>query len=115
MQNYHGTCHCGTVKFRIETLLEETARCDCSLCRRRSAIMHYVPVERFEILEGEDSLTLYQRHIETAEHFFCKTCGIYPFHKPRTRPGFMGINVGCLEGVDVYAFEPIRLDGVVMD
>ena len=115
MQNYTGTCHCGAVEFSIETVLDHTARCDCSLCRRRSAVMHYVPEGRFQLLRGEDSLTQYRWHTETAVHYFCKTCGIYPFHKPRTRPGFMGINVGCLEGVEVYGFVPEQLDGVVMD
>jgi hypothetical protein len=38
----------------------------------------------------------YQFHTHTARHFFCKTCGIYPFHRKRVTPDFLGINVFCL-------------------
>ena len=33
----------------------------------------------------------------TARHFFCHICGIYPFHRKRVTPDFLGINVFCLD------------------
>jgi len=56
---------------------------------------------QFKLLEGADSLTLYQFHTCTAQHYFFNVCGIYPFHRKRVTPDFLGINVFCLEG-----FEP---------
>lgn len=50
----------------------------------------------FNLLAGEASLTEYQFHTNTARHFFCKTCGIYPFHRKRVTPDHLGINVFCL-------------------
>jgi len=77
--------------------------------------MHYVTEDRFKLCTGEEHLSLYQFHTNTAKHYFCKTCGIYPFHRPRTKPGFYGINVGCLEDVDVSHLEPELLDGKALD
>ncbi len=99
MKTYKGSCHCGTVVFEVETDLDEVRVCNCSICHRRNAVMHRVPAERFRLLQGEDALTLYQFNTGTAKHYFCRTCGIYPFHRPRTAPEFYAVNVHCLEGL----------------
>lgn len=54
-----------------------------------------------KILQGEDALTLYQFNTRTAKHYFCKHCGIYPFHQTRKDPLLWRANIGCLEGVDL--------------
>ncbi|WOD09026.1 S-(hydroxymethyl)glutathione synthase [Marinomonas sp. GJ51-6] len=59
------------------------------------------------LIKGEDNLTEYQFHTHTARHFFCKTCGIYPFHRKRVSPDFFGINVYCLEGFEIEGI-PVR-------
>ena len=43
----------------------------------------------------------------TARHFFCKTCGIYPFHRKRVTPDYFGINVFCLHDFDPSGI-PVR-------
>lgn len=63
------------------------------------------------ILAGEDALTLYQFNTRVAKHYFCKHCGIYPFHQTRKDPARWRVNLGCLEGVDVYALEASVADG----
>ena len=35
LQKYQGSCHCGAVRFEIETDFPELTMCDCSLCRRK--------------------------------------------------------------------------------
>ena len=62
---------------------------------------------KFELLAGEDSLTEYQFHTRTARHFFCKVCGIYPFHRKRVTPDHLGINVFCLHDFDPTGI-PVR-------
>jgi hypothetical protein len=101
MQRYEGSCHCGAVRFAIETDFSELTTCDCSICRRKNALMVKVHEDRFTLLAGADSLTEYRFHTMTARHFFCKTCGIYPFHRKRVTPDYVGVNVFCLED-----FEP---------
>lgn len=73
--------------------------------------MTRVPPERFKLLAGEEFLTLYQFNTMVAQHYFCKVCGIYTFHRPRTVPGTYGINVGCLDGVDPFSLPAPVNDG----
>jgi len=111
MRTYRGACHCQKVQFEIQSTLEPSARCNCSLCRRRSAVMTRVPADRFRLLSGEDFLSLYQFNTRVAKHYFCKVCGIYTFHRPRVAPELYGINVACLEDVDLPALKVGVIDG----
>lgn len=114
MQTYEGRCHCGAVHFRIETDFPELTTCDCSMCIRRSATMVKVHESRFRLLAGQESLSEYQFHTHTARHFFCKVCGIYPFHRKRVTPDNYGINVHCLEGFDPEGIPVRRARGSTM-
>ena len=107
LRKYAGSCHCGAVRFEIETDFPELTTCDCSICRRKNALMVKVHETRFKLLEGEAALTLYQFHTRTAKHYFCRNCGIYPFHRKRVTPDYLGINVYCLEGFDPSGI-PVR-------
>lgn len=64
-----------------------------------------------KIVEGEDALTLYQFNTRVAKHYFCRHCGIYPFHQTRKDPAQWRVNIGCLEGIDPYALESSLADG----
>ncbi|HJP22664.1 MAG: GFA family protein [Alphaproteobacteria bacterium] len=97
MKTYRGSCHCGQVVFEIESALEQFAICNCSICRRKGALMHRVPADHFRLLEGENALTTYQFNTGTATHYFCRHCGIYPFHRPRVAPDAYSVNVNCLD------------------
>jgi hypothetical protein len=107
MRTYVGTCHCGAVRFEIDTDFPELTMCDCSMCRRRNALMVKVHESRFRLIEGESALTEYRFHTRTARHFFCTVCGIYPFHRKRVTPDFLGVNVHCLHDVDLAGI-PMR-------
>lgn len=115
MSLYQGSCHCGRVKFEVDTDLETTARCNCSLCRRKGAIMSMVDADNFRLLAGEDDLTLYQYHTKVAEHYFCSHCGIYTHHRPRRFPDKYAFNVGCLGDVDTFSLQPQVMDGASLD
>jgi hypothetical protein len=106
-----GTCHCKSVEFEVELKngLEEVRRCNCSLCRRKGAVMASVPVEKLKITRGEESLSLYQWNSKTAKHFFCKHCGIYTHHQRRSNPSQFGFNIACLESVNPYEFDNIKI------
>ncbi len=100
IKTYRGSCQCQAVQFEIDTDFPELTTCDCSICRRKNALMVKVHESAMRILDGEESLTIFQFHTHTAKHYFCKICGIYPFHRKRVTPDHFGVNVFCLEHFD---------------
>jgi hypothetical protein len=102
-----GACHCGAVRFAIESDFAELTTCDCSICRRKNALMVKVHESAFTLLAGAEALSAYQFHTLTATHYFCRTCGIYPFHRKRVSPDHYGINVFCLDDFDPAGL-PVR-------
>ena len=106
-ETWSGSCHCGRVKFEIDTDFPELTSCDCSICSRKNALMVKVHEDNFRLIEGEDAVVAYQFHTRTARHYFCGVCGIYPFHRKRVTPDFYGINIFCLDGFDPEGI-PVR-------
>ena len=66
-------CHCGAIKaeINIPNKLEKILRCNCSLCKRKGAIMSMVKNEDFKIIKGAKKLILYKFHTKVANHYFC--------------------------------------------
>ena len=106
-----GRCHCGVVRFEIDLPngLEEISRCNCSMCARRGAVVTGVPIQLFNISKGEENLTLYQFNTNTAEHYFCATCGIYTHHKRRSNPNQYSVNIACIEGVNPFEVGSVKI------
>lgn len=114
MPSYHGSCHCGAVKFQFEgEAIESGLRCNCSLCSRKGAIMtpEAFPEERLQIEAEPEALGLYQFGAKTAKHYFCRNCGIYTFHETARAPGHFRCNVACLEEIE----DPLALETSVFD
>ena len=109
------TCHCGAVALEVHLAdpLEDARRCDCSYCRRRGTPTATVPRDKLRIVRGAENLTLYTFGTHTAQHHFCKTCGIYTHHQRRSNPNEYGVNMGAIAGVNPKDYEPIGWhDGV---
>ncbi len=111
MAVYSGSCHCGRVRFEVEAELDHVRACDCSICRRRGALIHRVGEHDLRVLTSLEELTAYKFHTQLATDYFCSTCGILPFRRPRTAPQLWAINVRCLEGVDFDAIPVERVHG----
>lgn len=113
--NHRLSCHCGAVVLELELPegIVDPRRCDCSMCKRRGTIVASVKLSGIRILKGEEALRLYQFNTHVAQHYFCGTCGIYTHHRPRSFPDQYGYNVGCLEGINPYLLESVKImDGV---
>jgi len=104
---HSGSCHCGMVRFEVESTIAELTTCDCSLCVKRNAVMAKVPEASLRVVSGEALLTLYTWNTHRARHYFCSRCGIYVFHRKRAAPDHFGVNVFCLDGFDP-ASVPVR-------
>jgi len=108
---FTGGCHCGRVRFEVTTDLARVVDCNCSICTRKGYLHHIVPRERFRLLAGEEALATYRFGTMTAQHHFCRACGVASFYVPRSHPDRIDVNVRCLDGVDVEQLALTRFDG----
>ena len=106
-------CHCGGVEAEINiNKIDKILRCNCSICKRKGALMSIVKNEDFKITKGKDKLKTYQFHSKVAKHFFCSVCGVYTHHNPRSNTSMTGFNLGCIDDIDVFKLEKVQvLDG----
>jgi hypothetical protein len=112
-KKYGGGCHCGRVRYEVETDLGMVLSCNCSLCTKRGALWTYVGPDQFNLLSGKDELADYQFNKKTIHHLFCPHCGVGSFSTGKGEDGSegIGINVRCLDGVDVDALTLTPFDG----
>ena len=63
--NYKAQCHCGGVELSLflPDGLVDPRRCDCSMCRRRGAIVASIPLADLKVIKGVELLSLYQFNI----------------------------------------------------
>lgn len=82
MTTLNGQCHCGNIRYRIETPLpmdEIIARaCDCTFCRIHAAKNWSDPNGHAVVEIGDEQLlNRYLFGLKTAEFFICRQCGAY--------------------------------------
>lgn len=71
--------------------------------------VYYAP-EDIEI-DGIESATVYRWGDRMVNHYFCRVCGIHPFHDATTKPGHFRVNLGCIEGLDALTLPVTVLNG----
>ncbi|MDK1313433.1 GFA family protein [Pseudoalteromonas ardens] len=111
---YTGSCHCKAVQFEFESeQITEALQCNCSVCIRKNAIMskQSFSSEAFSLLSGKAQLSTYHWGDCAVNHYFCKVCGIYPFHDTTYEPGAYRVNLGCVEGLDPRLLSISEFDG----
>ena len=100
-KTYHGSCHCGAVRFESELdLTEGTSKCNCSICTKTRFWNAIVKADAFRLLQGEDALADYQFGHNAIHHFFCSYCGVKPFGSGEMEAlggKFYAVNVACLD------------------
>jgi hypothetical protein len=110
---YRGSCHCGDVKFDAQGDLQRVMACNCSICRRKGALMWFVPLAHMTLLTPEENLATYTFNKHVIRHRFCKRCGIHAFGEGVHPDGtaMAAINVRCLDDVDIDALPVTHFDG----
>jgi hypothetical protein len=99
-KTYHGSCHCGAVRFEADIDLEgETSKCNCSICTKARFWKSVVATDAVRVLAGEDTLTDYRFDGENIHHLFCSRCGVKPFGRGHLEGfgDFVAVNVACLD------------------
>lgn len=111
---YTGSCHCGAVRYTVEADLSQPAiACNCSMCGRTGTLLSFVPIEKFKLEKGSESLTDYQFNKHVIHHLFCRVCGIKSFARGTARDGSptVAINTRCLDDVEVSKLNVTPFDG----
>lgn len=99
---HRGGCHCGAVAFEVDAPARLTvSECNCSICRMSGFLHLIVPRDRLRLLRGADELTDYRFNTGTAQHLFCRRCGVKSFYVPRSNPDGYSVNVRCLDRATV--------------
>lgn len=114
MAMHEGGCQCGKVRFRAELDIGEVVACNCSRCGRIGSLLTFAPLDKFELMSGEDDLATYDFNRHVIHHKFCKTCGIEPFAlgtNPKSGAEMAAINARCIDGIDVDALKIKHFDG----
>ncbi|KAH8597217.1 Mss4-like protein, partial [Bisporella sp. PMI_857] len=117
-QTYHGNCHCGSFKFKVDLPeLREVSECNCSICFRKGYKWLF-PKESPVIVErGEGTLKEYTFGSETMSHKFCPKCGTPVLAQRKGLPAGKGIglNARSLMDVDLWSLKVNQSDGAARD
>ena len=117
-KSYHGSCHCGAVRFEADIdLAAGTGKCNCSICTKGRVWSAMLKPADFRLLAGEDQLSDYQFGSKSGHHRFCRLCGIKAFgdgYVEEIGGAFVSVALACVDDVDPaeLAEAPIRyMDG----
>lgn len=115
MKSYHGSCHCGAVRFACDIdLMQGTSKCDCSICAKTRFWKAIVKPDAFRLIGGHDDLADYRFGSERIHHHFCRHCGVKTFgHAHIEGLGeFYAINLACLDdaAAEELAQAPVKFE-----
>jgi hypothetical protein len=100
-KTYHGSCHCGAVRFEAEIdLAAGTGKCNCSICTKRRNWGALLKPEAFRLLSGAEMLSDYSFGTGQGSHRFCSNCGCAPFSAgdvPEIGGAFVSVQLGSLD------------------
>ena len=118
IQTFQGSCHCGAIRFEVDT--DQSAAtvldCDCSVCTKKG-ILHLIVARAqfrcaaFDAQVDHTVLQTYTFGTHTAQHLFCRHCGMHPFYVPRSHPDGVDVNVCCLDGVPLSTWRTAPFHG----
>lgn len=111
--NHKGSCHCKALQYEVINYSKDVTvwKCNCSICEMRQNPHIIVPKSHFQLLQGENEMTIYKFGSNIASHIFCKICGISPFYIPRSNPDGYAININCIDKSTIRNITYSEFDG----
>ena len=106
------SCHCGAVRFSVETAPEQVNDCNCSICRRYGTLWGYYRPSDVGF-SGENGPTdIYMWGDKSLEFHRCRACGCVTHWSPTNRERQkMGINARLLPAEVLAAIPVTHGDG----
>lgn len=110
---YKGSCHCGRIAFQVEGTLSGAMSCNCSICRRKGALMWFVPRSQLQLLTPDENASTYTFNKHVIKHRFCPACGMHPYGEGVDTKGnaMASINIRCLEDIELEKIPVTQFDG----
>jgi hypothetical protein len=100
---YHGSCHCGAVRFDCDLDLSQgSSKCNCSVCAKGRFWKAIVRADAFHLRQGDEVLSDYRFGSKTIHHRFCRLCSVKVFGRGDMEAlggVFYAVNLACLDNV----------------
>jgi len=113
LQAHQGGCHCGKVRYTIESDLSQVVECNCSICSKHGLLVTFAAADKFSLLSGAQDLSEYRFNKHRIHHQHCRTCGVETFAYGTGKDGskMVAVNVRTLDGIDLAALTRTPFDG----
>ena len=106
------SCHCGAVRFAIETAPADVNDCNCSICRRYGTLWAYYPPPQVRFAAENGPTDVYIRGDRMIEFHRCRTCGCVTHWAPVDRTyQRMGVNARLMPPEVLAAIPVVHGDG----
>jgi hypothetical protein len=94
--------HCGKTAFEFEGGAGAVLDSKCSLYRKHSGLLHFVPASVFALKMARQNLGIYGFNNQAIGRHFCPACADQTFPEGADAKVNMMVakNVRCLEGID---------------
>lgn len=106
------SCHCGTIRFEVETPPATVTDCNCSICRRSGVLWaHYSPTQ-VRFVAGDNATDVYMWGDRSLGFHRCKVCGCATHWSPVDKTlDRMGVNARLMDPTVLAAARVRKLDG----
>ena len=103
-----GSCHCGAVKFVVETAPDDVNSCNCSICRRYGTLWGYYQKSEVRFTPAEGATDVYAWGHKHLEFHRCRVSGCITHWAPiDPTHARIGLNARLLSP-EVLGIIPVR-------